>query len=646
MSTESSHLQDLAEQAPVIAFQFQRLADGRRRFLYISPAIAEFFGLSPEAVMADAEIWFDTVHPEDRPGLEASIGTSAWTLSDWQWEGRARDSQGRTKWFRGRSRPKPGEDGSIVWSGVLMDFSEAGASGVELPIRLYARALESVPVGILIADANAADMPLIYINPAFERITGYTTDEALGRNCRFLQGQDTEQPELAKLREELKAGRGTRVTLRNYRKDGQPFWNDLLLAPVHDGSGRLTHFIGVAHDITAQRQAETALILAKEEAERANQAKSEFLSSMSHELRTPLNAVIGFAQLLALDPDNHPKDKEHAQEILTAGNHLLKLINEVLDLSRIEAGHLELDLQPVPILELAQECSRLIQPTLHAQQLSLSLDFEDSLDTPMLADRMRLKQVLLNLMSNAAKYNRTGGKVRVEYRRAEGDKMRLSVSDTGHGIAPERIDELFQAFHRLGQENGPIQGTGIGLVISKRLIELMQGRIGVESTPGQGSRFWIELPVASAPSAQAAADSAPEASLGRAMPADGRTHTVLYVEDNPANMLLVKHVMKNRPGIRLLGATEPVQGLELAETERPDLILLDINLPGMSGFDVLQYLKSHAATQGIPVIAVSANAMAQDIERGQRAGFLDYLTKPLDISKFLAAIDKALSGKG
>jgi signal transduction histidine kinase/ActR/RegA family two-component response regulator len=380
------------------------------------------------------------------------------------------------------------------------------------------------------------------------------------------------------------------------------------------------------------------------EAHRADQAKSAFLSSMSHELRTPLNAILGFAQILTSDalPTSDEQKREFADHILKAGRHLLTLINEILDLAKVESGTVTLSMEPVGVDEVLAECRSMAEPL--AAKRGIRLVFPEAALPMVRADRTRLKQVLLNLLSNAVKYNREGGAVVVACVPGEPGRIRLSVQDTGMGLSNEQLDSLFQPFNRLGQENGVQEGTGIGLVVTRRLVELMGGTIGVSSSPGVGSVFSIELDAAAPVQL-----TQPERSLAAAAPpasAKGAQHLVLYVEDNPANLRLVEEIVRLRADLRLLSAPEARLGIELAHAHRPELILMDLNLPGMSGLEALRVLRDDPATAAIPVIALTANAMPRDIERGLAAGFYRYLTKPIDIAMFNEAIDSTLGHAG
>ncbi len=384
------------------------------------------------------------------------------------------------------------------------------------------------------------------------------------------------------------------------------------------------------------------LAMAMEEARSANYAKSAFLSSMSHELRTPLNAILGFAQILSSDrlPSTLEQKKEFAGHILKSGRHLLTLINEILDLAKVESGTVSLSLEPVGLDAILQECRDMIAPL--ASQRGIGMAFPDACPLNVLADRTRLKQILLNLLSNALKYNREQGQVAIECAPHAGGRVRISVRDTGVGLDAEQLALLFQPFNRLGQEGGTEEGSGIGLVVTKRLVELMDGNIGVSSAPGEGSIFWIELRVVDAvpiPSAP----SLPRPDLAGALLDNSAPVTLLYVEDNPANLTLVEEIVRYCPQLQLLTATDGRLGVEMARTHLPQLILMDINLPHVNGTDALKLLRADPRTAHIPVIALTANAMPGDVERSMALGFYRYLTKPINLDEFTEAINSTLA---
>ena len=473
------------------------------------------------------------------------------------------------------------------------------------------------------------------------------------------------------------------VEFRLSCQDGSLIWvvDNGIPRVAEDGS--FAGYIVYGWDITERKASEVALRAAKEEAERANRAKSEFLSRMSHELRTPLNAVLGFAQLLEHDIE-HPlvaAQRDRVQELMRGGRHLLSLINDVLDLSRIEAGALPLQLSAVDLPALAQDCLRLVQPMAGDRGITLELQAapEAASTHPSLAARLvqadatRLKQVLLNLLSNAIKYNRKGGSVRLSWHdETATDTLRIDVVDTGPGISSAQQERLFQAFERLNAAHSTVEGAGIGLALSRWLVNLMRGEIGVHSAPGEGSRFWVRLARWRASDNGTAGSLAMEAPEPITAPVDGRAtgpvtelanepvnepvnepgHTaardlgqrsVLYIEDNPVNQLLMEGMLAQRPGLRLLLASLPEEGLSMAAQSQPDLVLLDIQLPGIDGFEVLRRLRAQPATQVVPVVAVSANAMQADLDAAQAAGFDDYITKPLDLQRLLLVVDRLLA---
>jgi signal transduction histidine kinase/CheY-like chemotaxis protein len=383
------------------------------------------------------------------------------------------------------------------------------------------------------------------------------------------------------------------------------------------------------------------LELAKVLAEKANLAKSEFLSSMSHELRTPLGAILGFAQLIesGVQPPT-PNQKRNVDQILKAGWYLLELINEILDLAHIESGKLAMSLEPVSMGEVIQECEIMAEP--QAQKRGITI-----IVTPLeasyvvKADRVRVKQLLINLFSNAIKYNKEGGTVTVDCRLSHPNSIRISVRDTGEGLTQENIAQLFQPFNRIGRTCAE-EGTGIGLVVCKRLVELMGGQIGVESKVGEGSVFWIELNQTTVLQSLAHPEESTTDSQVQDQGNDS-LYTLLYIEDNPANLMLVEEIVSRRPDINFLSAVNAMCGIEIAQITRPDVILMDINLPGISGLDAHKILAENPATEHIPVIALSANAMPSDIKKCLDAGFFRYITKPLKINKFIETLDVALN---
>jgi PAS domain S-box-containing protein len=455
----------------------------------------------------------------------------------------------------------------------------------------------------------------------------------------------------------FKASRGIEdiYELTYIRKDGSRFPAVVSVTALRDDDNAIIGYLLIGTDNTARKlvEAERAhldralqiknmeLEAARATADKANLAKSEFLSSMSHELRSPLNAILGFAQLMESGlPLPTPAQAGSIEQILKAGWYLLELINEILDLALIESGRLSMSMEPVSLPEVLLDCQTMIEPQAHKKGILMRFPH---FNAPCFvdADRTRLKQVMVNLLTNAIKYNRTNGSVDVTFRAATPESLHISVRDTGEGLTDLQLAQLFQPFNRLGQEDSSEEGTGIDLVVSKRLVELMGGTIGAQSTAGVGSEFWIELNLAEPPAH--ALDDEVDAVQDPIPLQDGAPlRTLLYVEDNQANMELVAQLISRRADMRLLRASDGLRGIAMARAHLPDVILMDINLPGISGLQALSLLRDDTLTRHIPVLALSANAMPRDIEKGLEAGFLRYLTKPIKIGEFMQALDMSL----
>jgi len=484
------------------------------------------------------------------------------------------------------------------------------------------------------------------VNKQMEALTGCTRDELIGAPFKNYF-TDPERAE-AGIKLVLSEKKVTDYELTACARDGKETVVSYNATTFYDRDRTLQGVFAAARDVTERKRLDQALqetnvelASAKFVAEKANLAKSDFLSSMSHELRSPLNAILGFAQLIESgSPSPTISQKRSVDQIIHAGWYLLELINEILDLALIESGKLSLSLESISLAEVMHECHAMVEP--QAQKRGISVAFPQ-FDIPYFvnADRTRVKQILINLLSNAIKYNRVDGTVVVECIVSTPGRIRICVEDTGEGLTPDKLAQLFQPFNRLGQETNAGEGTGIGLVVSKRLIELMSGVIGVESTVGEGSVFWIEMNLTTEP--QPAAVAAEPLAVAQAqIEADLQLRTLLYVEDNPANLMLVEDLIARRPDIRLLSARDGNRGVEIARASRPDVILMDINLPGISGIKALRILAEDPTTAHIPVIALSANAMPHDIEKGLEAGFFRYLTKPIRVNEFMETLDVAL----
>jgi signal transduction histidine kinase/ActR/RegA family two-component response regulator len=493
-------------------------------------------------------------------------------------------------------------------------------------------------------------------NVGAERMLGYAASEVVNK----INPSDIHDPQEVKARAQslslelgtpiapgfqalaFKASRGIEDSydLTYICKDGSRFPAIVSITALRDDDDTIIGYLLIGADNSVRKQVEDELNSAKAAAEQANLAKSDFLSNMSHELRSPLHAILGFAQLMDSDAvPQTPTQKESTAQILQAGWYLLELINEILDLALVESGRLLLSKEPMLLDEVLLDCQAMIEPQAQKHGISMSFCHFDK-HCFVSADRTRVKQILVNLLSNAIKYNREGGAVIVECAVTSPERVRISVKDTGLGLTPEKLAQLFQPFNRLGQENSGEEGTGIGLVMTKRLVELMGGVIGVESTVGKGSVFWIELLRAAEP--QLATEAPNQVTHPTTHDAGLMLRTLLYVEDNPANLKLVEQLVARRPNLRLLSARDATLGIQLARDHKPDVILMDINLPGISGVKALQILREDPLTRHTPVVAISANAMPHDIHRGLNAGFFRYLTKPIKVGEFMGALDEAL----
>ena len=490
-----------------------------------------------------------------------------------------------------------------------------------------AATLESTADGVLVVDLYGR---LMNFNQRFVEIWRLPNELLLSNNgeaiLEFMAGQTDSVDEYLQRLVEIGSDPVSEGFDTLNMKDGRSF--ERSAKPMYVAGqpvGRVFSF----SDVTIRKQVERELIVARDQAEKASKAKSEFLSQMSHELRTPLNAILGFAQILETEVE--PGQGEIVQHIMKAGWHLLDLINEVLDLARIEAGKFSVEVKPVALPDVLKDCVMLTSSL--ARQQGITLNYIAASAAYMVkADPMRLKQMVLNLVSNAIKYNRPQGTVTLEAE-ARDDRLRVLVRDTGIGMSAADVEQLFTPFTRVGDKQHNIEGSGIGLALTRELARMMGGDVGVSSELGVGSSFWIDLPlieVLAPPPVKSAVEP-------------GQEKLVLYVEDDPVSMVLMKEVFKRIPGTRLLTAVEPYAGLELALGNPLSLILLDVNLPGMSGIELLRLLRNDPRTAELTIFAFSANALQSDIEAGLAAGFNRYLTKPLQIKVLIETLSQALS---
>jgi PAS domain S-box-containing protein len=555
------------------------------------------------------------------------------------------------------------KDGEIVWAArtgcvirdetgnprhfLIMIEDISKRKQAEEALRERTRQLESAVTENQVIMDNSLDVictideegRFLTVNAACEQLWGYTPTELVGRKYIELVAPDERERTLATEATLKKTGKLTDFVNRYIRKDGTRV--AVLWSATWSESART--FFGVAHDVTERAKMEKALEEAKDEADRANRAKSEFLSRMSHELRTPLNAILGFGQLLERQNPT-PTQRTRVQHVVNAGRHLLGLINEVLDISRIEAGRMQLSLEPVCVAEAIQETLDLMRPLAGGRQIQLIADVDLDATVHVLADRQRFKQVLINLLTNGVKYTPVSGKVTVSCPVNGSDKLRIRVADTGPGIAKEKLARLFMPFERLGAELSDVEGTGLGLALSQRLMQAMGGAIGVEDSCDYGSTFWVELPRTKSPVEQTRSPKVRDRKCRRREDAEKRT--LLYVEDNLSNLTLIEQILEERPEIELLSAMQGQVGLDLARQHSPDLILLDLHLPDLPGWEVLSQLKAGEATSDIPVVVISADATTRQIKRLIKAGAISYLTKPLDVAEFFRVLDETIATNG
>lgn len=515
--------------------------------------------------------------------------------------------------------------------------------------------LTSASFSIIATDASGI---IQLFNTGAERMLGYTADEVVDKIRPSDLHDQTEVSERAKaLSEEYRVTIAPGLDALAYKpsrriddiydltyicKDGSRLPALVSVTGLRGEQDRIIGYLLISTDNSARKRVEHELHEALAAAERANLAKSDFLSGMSHELRTPLNAILGFAQLMESgSPAPTTMQRSNLDQILKAGWYLLDLINEILDLALIESGTVTLSNEPVSLVEVMLECRAMIEP--QAAKRGIRLTFPSArVPCYVNADRTRMKQVLINLLFNAIKYNTPGGSVAVELTPVDPGTLRIAIRDTGVGLTADQLSQLFQPFNRLGREAGAEEGTGIGLVVTKRLMELMGGTIGAESNLGMGTVFWVELALSEA-ARLPVMESDPTGQSWRRSAANPARRSLLYVEDNPANLELVEQLVARRPEFDLLSAADGDLGVEFARAYLPDVILMDLNLPGLNGHDAMQMLRADASTAHIPVVALSANAVPRDIERALAAGFFDYVTKPIKVHQFMNALDAALA---
>jgi PAS domain S-box-containing protein len=685
-SEERFQFMAMTSGAALYQLRYDSLAQMRSEALvydYLSPAITKLTGYSPEEINAigfrniiervEGSVLYAEFPDEETRDRVRNKG-EYW--ADYL----VRTKQGEAKWLGDHSFPWRDGNGEVIGSvGILNDITERRHAQEQVREReeFQRTLLENFPNGfVLVFDQQwhyimAMGQGLKQREVLPEHLLGKSLDEVLTpEEWAFFK------PYL----EQALAG-----NIAAFEVPYERGWYNINVAPLANPQGEITRILAVMQDITQHKESQAALLrlrdeleervqertaelehsnvelqVAKEEAEQANRAKSEFLSRMSHELRTPLNAILGFGQILEAQ-ELSPLQEESVAHILKGGHHLLDLINEVLDIARVESGKLSLSLEPVEVSDILTQCCSMLAPVAKQRQISIVLHPSSLESVCIQADTQRLKQVVLNLLSNAIKYSHGGGVVTVAVQpmpcadQSQGH-IRLLVQDTGAGIAPEDLSRLFMPFERLGAETSNVTGTGLGLALSKSLVEAMGGRIGLESILGSGTTAWVELPGSFDPMASAFpvlgehAGASTRATKTLANPHTASvtdsviTHTVLLIEDNLVNLRLVEHLFLDRPYVRLLSTMQGRLGLELTQQHQIDLILLDVHLPDINGDEVLRRLKEDPATASIPVVVVSADATFSQIERLKAAGAHAYLTKPLNLYLFQKTIDPLLRG--
>jgi PAS domain S-box-containing protein len=654
---------------------------------YVNQHWCHYSGLTAEESLGAG--WSAVLHPEDAPGCFAAWTRAVRTGEVFEAEYRMRRMDGVYRWFLGRGLPVRDPDGRVIkWLGTATDIDDRkraeeevqrrhglarllyqvtvaayGAATVEQAMQV---ALDGVcafagwPVGHAYLVAGT-DPPQLVPSPVWhlDRPDDFARFHEATAATRLVPGEGLPGRVFARRepvwivdvardgnfpRAEAAAALGLKgacgfpilaaggvVAVLEFFTSTPREPDELLMQAMFQIGIQLGHVFDRGRAVADLEQAKKA-------AETANRAKSEFLSRMSHELRTPLNAILGFGQLLEMGSPT-PRQRQQVEQILKGGRYLLELINEVLDLSRIEAGRMHLSLEPVSVRQACAEVCDLVRPLAERHGIRVEAPCATGADVHVLADNQRLKQVLLNLVANGVKYNHAHGSVSLSWEERPDGRVRLAVRDTGPGIPPEKRERLFSPFDRLGAETTAVEGTGLGLVLSKRLTEAMGGTLNLVSAAGEGTTILVDLPRAAAPSRSAVRRAAVAPAQALASPGN---RTVLYIEDNRANLGLMEDVLAYRPEVQLLSAMQGSAGLELARTYRPDLILLDVHLPDMSGDEVLRQLRVDPRLRAIPVVVISADATPHQVEQLRAAGARDYLTKPIDVSRFLGLLDRLL----
>jgi PAS domain S-box-containing protein len=592
-------------------------------FVLVNAAFYRILGWEPEELVGQS--YRSLIHPDDLERVAAefeSVNGIAPSVIELEFRERCRDD--RYRWMKWTVR-KDGDLYYAVGHDVTLrnEMTEALAVSLAKSRAIFDAAVDS----IIVIDKN---LKVVEASPSNDSTFAFSREETEGRVALDFVHPDDQGMILEALERGFANDEVVNVRFRGLHTDGRWVMIESRGRALRDAQGNPTGAVIISRDVSETVEAQLALELAKIEAEQANVAKSEFMSRMSHELRTPLNSVLGFAQILQMELEA-PSELEMIGYIVKSGGYLLELINEVLDISRVESGSIAVSLELVSIEALVGECLQLVS----GDAAAAGVEIIDQCDVArhVRADPLHLKQALVNLLSNAIKYNHEGGTVTLTCDEDAG-RVRLGVTDTGPGVAPQLFDRLFVPFDRLDAESKGIEGTGLGLALSKGLMEAIGGSLGVESEPGTGSTFWLDLPLATTSTdfAEVELDVA-------AQPESNAVLTVLYIEDNIGNVRLLERLLVHKPNVRLITSLEGRLGLQLAQQHRPDLILLDVHMPDLSGYEVLELLRDDVRTASIPVVMLSADASHEQIQRFRDAGARDYLTKPLDLQHFLGQLD-------
>jgi len=603
--------------------------------------------------ISDPNKFLEYVHPADHDKLTNAINAHIRGLGPGEMMFRIRKKKGGHIWTEVRVDSDRDSKRLVRYiSGIVFDVTKLKQTEQALLISeaRHARIIQSSNDGIW--EWSAEHGSFHFSNRCWEQLGYNEHDDIVNQGIDRMHAwrKRMHEDDLPKfdqaLRDHIKSKTPFDMEYRIRGKDDEWRWIRARGQMDYNEQGNPTRMSGTNMDVTEIKRAEERVLKAKEAAEEANRAKSDFLSSMSHELRTPLNAILGFAQLFDMDRNLSAEQLANVAEIKKAGEHLLQLVGDVLDLAKIESGRMGFSLEPVSPARLLHEVVVLMQAQAEVRGISLSLETNELEEESVVADAVRLKQILINLLSNAVKYNRDGGSIYVICSLSETGAYRIEVQDTGKGIARELQKQLFQPFNRLGAEASHVVGSGVGLVITKQLVEQMNGVIEFSSEEGVGSNFWVEFPVYDGLPIEQLANQYDR--IPRELSAEvpnlliTEKKRILYVEDNPPNQRLMKQLLVRYPNLSLEITGEPLRGIYLARTSHPDLIIMDINLPGMDGFETVEVLKQDESTREIPVIALTANAMIHDIEKGKAAGFNYYLTKPLDLKELIDVLNDLL----